>query len=63
MFILIHHAEAGLTNSETKVLAANMSQYGQVAFSHVNYIVVPHNWGHGKKQEDSLVAASYSYTI
>lgn len=36
MFILIHNAEAGLTNSGTKVLAANMSQYGQVAFSHVN---------------------------
>lgn len=49
MFILIHNAEAGLRNSETKVLAANMSQYGQVVFSHMNYIVILHKWGHGKK--------------
>lgn len=49
MFILIHNAEAGLINSEPKVLAANMSQYGQVVFSRVNYIVVLHKWGHRKK--------------
>lgn len=42
MFILIYNAEAGLMISETKALAANMSRYGQVVFSHVNYTEVLH---------------------
>lgn len=48
-FLLIHVAEARLTNSETEVFVAHMAQHGQVVFSHMSCIELLHGWGHGKK--------------
>jgi len=48
-FLLIHVAEAGLTNAETKVLVANMVQHNQAIFSHMNCTEVLHEGGHGEK--------------